>query len=110
MVSRTLIQKCLPIPTCKNTPRGGSSMAMMIRSKSINSLPVSIHLLPITHTPHEGCYPAKNRCQFFESYSTRISTLTLLDQDGERQGRDLMCRPRESATLGQNLEVEAALG
>jgi hypothetical protein len=29
-----LIQNCLPIPTCKNTPRGGSSIATMIRSRS----------------------------------------------------------------------------
>src|SRR5215213_11718040 len=35
MVSRILIQNCLPIPTCKNTPKGGSSMAIMIRSRSI---------------------------------------------------------------------------
>jgi hypothetical protein len=35
-----LIQKCLPKPTCKNTPRGGRSIAMTIRSRSIQSLPV----------------------------------------------------------------------
>src|SRR4028118_1795046 len=35
IVSRILIQKCLPIPTCKNTPRGGSSTAITMRSRSI---------------------------------------------------------------------------
>jgi hypothetical protein len=32
------IQNCLPIPTCKNTPKGGRSMAIMMRSRSIVSL------------------------------------------------------------------------
>jgi hypothetical protein len=32
------IQNCLPIPTCKNTPKGGRSIAIMMRSRSILSL------------------------------------------------------------------------
>ena len=35
MLSRMLIQNCLPIPTCKNTPRGGRSIATMMRRRSI---------------------------------------------------------------------------
>jgi hypothetical protein len=36
--------KLLAIPTCKNTPKGGRSMAIMIRSRSIQILSVSIRL------------------------------------------------------------------
>ena len=35
MVSKMLIQNCLPMPTCRNTPRGGRSIAIMMRSRSI---------------------------------------------------------------------------
>jgi hypothetical protein len=44
---RLLIQNCLPISTCKNTPRGGRSIAIMIRSRSIISLLLllTLHLI-----------------------------------------------------------------
>jgi len=34
-VSKIFIQKCFPIPSCKNTPNGGMNIANMIRIKSI---------------------------------------------------------------------------
>ncbi len=33
-----LIQNCLPIPTCKNTPNGGRRIATTMRSKSTTNL------------------------------------------------------------------------
>src|SRR5215212_8372285 len=50
-----LIQNCLPIPTCKNTPKGGRSMAIMIRSRSIQSLSVSIRVAYYTPFPRDSC-------------------------------------------------------
>jgi hypothetical protein len=37
-----LIQNCLPIPTCKNTPRGGRMTAATIRQKSTYEPPFII--------------------------------------------------------------------
>ena len=39
MISRTLIQKCLPIPTCKNTPKGG--LLKLYPSDEMEEYPVS---------------------------------------------------------------------
>jgi hypothetical protein len=47
MLSRMLIQNCLPIPTCKNTPKGGRSIAIMMRSRSIVMLFLLLVLYPI---------------------------------------------------------------
>lgn len=38
MVSSRLIQKSLPMPTCRKTPRGGNRIAQMIFTMSISSL------------------------------------------------------------------------
>src|SRR5690606_13658546 len=43
MVNRMLIQKCLPIPTCKKTPNGGNKIAIRIRKRSIQFSPWSAY-------------------------------------------------------------------
>jgi hypothetical protein len=41
------IQNCFPMPTCKNTLRGGRSIAMMILSRSIRNLSLAPSLCQI---------------------------------------------------------------
>src|SRR5215216_3675141 len=73
IVSRTLIQNCLPIPTCKNTPRGGRSIAIMIRSRSIEILLISILLTFLFTLPPYACSCSAPRTE--SSCSPRSTSL-----------------------------------
>ena len=50
-----LIQNCLPIPTCKNTPRGGRSIAIIRRSRSIKTPCIGLTYPPITLFAYDSC-------------------------------------------------------
>src|SRR5215204_6419782 len=63
MVKRILIQKCLPTPTCKNTPRGGRRIAAMMRSRSIRNLLGSAYRVQLAVAPGPG-WPLSKSCLY----------------------------------------------